>query len=255
MVLYGEISKAIERLLNDGEKMLNQLVVYAKDENKGRKEFSSFLGCYQMWYTESLSVIKQLIPDRKADFESQYKAGNRKEITVSNYTISDALNGYIIRSANGANGAITGTGGATANLFLQQIGILKSAEISLDSILMNITIALQANLLDNEIDSARVLLKNGFVRAAGAVCGVVLETHFKQVAERHNVTIKKANPTISEYNDAFKDASIYDVVKWRFIQHLGDIRNYCVHSKDREPTKEEVAELINGTDNILKTIN
>lgn len=37
------------------------------------------------------------------------------------------------------------------------------------------------------------------------------------------------------------------------IQHLGDIRNLCDHNKDREPTKEEVEELINGIDQIIKT--
>lgn len=47
---------------------------------------------------------------------------------------------------------------------------------------------------------------------------------------------------------------VYDIVNWRFIQHLGDIRNLCDHNKDREPTKEEVEELINGTEKVIKTI-
>ncbi len=47
---------------------------------------------------------------------------------------------------------------------------------------------------------------------------------------------------------------VYDIVNWRFIQHLGDIRNLCDYNKDREPTKEEVEELINGTEKVIKTI-
>jgi len=48
--------------------------------------------------------------------------------------------------------------------------------------------------------------------------------------------------------------TLYDVVQWRFVQRLGDIRNYCAHNKDREPTKDEVNELIDGADKIIKTV-
>lgn len=51
-----------------------------------------------------------------------------------------------------------------------------------------------------------------------------------------------------------KENNSIDVPTWRFIQRLGDLRNICGHNKEREPTKEEVEELISGTDKILKTI-
>ena len=93
----------------------------------------------------------------------------------------------------------------------------------------------------------------GFLRASGAICGVVLEKHFAKVCDNHNITIKKKNPTIADYNDNLKDV-IYDTIEWRRIQRLGDIRNLCDHNKDRTPTKEEVDELILGTDRIIKTM-
>ena len=93
----------------------------------------------------------------------------------------------------------------------------------------------------------------GFLRAAGAICGVIIEKHFAQVCNSRSIVLKKKDPTISDYNDAFKD-SIYDTIEWRRIQRLGDIRNLCDHNKGREPTKEEVEELIAGTDRVIKTI-
>jgi hypothetical protein len=49
---------------------------------------------YQQWYTEAHSVIKQLIPDRVAEFEHLYKGdARRREINVHNYCIQDWLNG------------------------------------------------------------------------------------------------------------------------------------------------------------------
>jgi hypothetical protein len=41
--------------------------------------------------------------------------------------------------------------------------------------------------------------------------------------------------------------------RWRFIQHLADITNLCDHNKEREPTEEEVQELIEGVSKVVKT--
>lgn len=59
---------------------------------------------------------------------------------------------------------------------------------------------------------------------------------------------------ISDYNELFKKEDIYDTINWRFIQHLWDIRNLCDHKKQRDPSNDEIEELINGTDKVIKTI-
>ena len=112
----------------------------------------------------------------------------------------------------------------------------------------------QADLFDSELDVARELTTNGFLRAAGAVAGVVLEKHLGQVMDNHNIKVSKANPTISEFNDHLKNADVLDIPRWREIQRLGDIRNLCTHNKEREPTKEEVEELIDSVDKYMKTL-
>jgi len=55
-------------------------------------------------------------------------------------------------------------------------------------------------------------------------------------------------------NDALKNASVLEIAQWRFIQHLGDIRNLCDHHKGADPTKEQVDDLINGVAKIVKTV-
>lgn len=118
----------------------------------------------------------------------------------------------------------------------------------------DIVTLLESELFDNELDSARNLLKKGYLRAAGAICGVVLENHFKSVMKNHNLIPPKKEMHISDYNDFFRKEGIYDVPKWRNIQYLGDLRNLCDHAKDKEPTKEDVEELIDGTSKIIKTV-
>jgi hypothetical protein len=109
-------------------------------------------------------------------------------------------------------------------------------------------------VFDSEIDSAKELAKNGYARAAGAVAGVVLEHHLVQVANNHAISIKKKNPTISDLNDALKEAQIVDTADWRFIQHLGDLRNLCDHKKSADPTKEQVDDLVAGVTKVTKTL-
>lgn len=204
---------------------------------------------YQKWYTQSLPIIQQLLPERYLEFKELHRLEKRKEINESTYTISDYLNGYVLTRS--------GQKGST-QIFLSKLksqkDILESALTRLDSILVNIKAVLQSGLFDDELSVAKELLNKSHLRAAGAVAGVVIERHFAQVATAHQITIRKKDPTIADFNDSLKNAGILDVPKWRFIQRLADIRNLCVHSKDREPAKEEVEDLISGAEKVIKTI-
>ena len=113
---------------------------------------------------------------------------------------------------------------------------------------------LQADLFDSELDAAKELGKKGFLRGSGAVAGVVLEKHLSQVCDNHGVKSRKKHPSISDYYQLLKDNEIIDKIEWRFIQRLGDLRNLCAHKKDREPTKEDITELIEGVDKVIKTV-
>jgi hypothetical protein len=106
---------------------------------------------------------------------------------------------------------------------------------------LDLKAVLQADLFDTEIESAAALAKAGYLRAAGAICGVVIEKDLLHVCDLHNVTVKKKHAGISDLNQLLRDADITTVPQWRFVQHLADIRNICDHAKGREPTKEELA--------------
>ena len=48
-----------------------------------------------------------------------------------------------------------------------------------------------------------------------------------------------------------KRNEIIDVPTWRLIQRLSDIRNLSVHAKEREPTKDEILDLIIGCEKLI----
>ena len=121
-------------------------------------------------------------------------------------------------------------------------------------VLFDIRQLVQADLFDSELDSAKELAKHKFFRASGALAGVVLEKHLRQVCDNHSLKVTKKNPTISDLNDLLKQSGVIDTPLWRSIQFLGDIRNLCDHSKASEPTKDQIEDLLDGVTKVTKTL-
>ncbi|MDO8616821.1 MAG: hypothetical protein Q7T33_13960 [Dehalococcoidia bacterium] len=235
----------MEALVREGANLL-------KATNK--EGHSSFMTGYQQWYTQALGAVRSLIPDREADFRRHYDRDlRRKHYSPETYSLEDYVQG--LGPAPDAFGKAQFDVHLAAFVkFQSQLAILASAEARLGDILANIREVLQADLFDSELDAARHLLTNGYDRAAGAVAGVVLEGHLAQVCGNHGVVIRKKDAHISDFNDALKKADVLDVTQWRGIQRLSDIRNLCDHKKQREPTPDEVDELISRVDKAIKTL-
>ena len=225
---------------------------FKKDLKKNKIKLPNFKSEYDTWYSESLSFIKQILPDRYADFIKQYKDEKRKEIDFLTYGIADYLLGIITTSPGGTN--VIADGSAAVGKMEIQNSILKAASKRFESSLFDIQEVLQADMFDSELMVTRELVKKGFIRAGGAVAGVVLEKHLGHVCEMHGYKSRKKHPSISDYYQFLKENDVIDTPKWRSIQHLGDIRNLCDHSKDREPTNEDVLELVEGVEKVIKTV-
>jgi len=207
---------------------------------------------YQDWYSESLSIIILLLPDRMNDFVKLYeKPRGRKKVEYGTYVIEDYLQGLEV--TRGQYKKVVGPEAAIKQ-FQQQLNILKSVKRRFESSLFDIKQLVQADLFDSELGTARELNKKGFTRGAGAVAGVVLESHLSQACDNHKIKVTKKNPTINDFNQLLKDNEVIETPTWRFIQHLADLRNLCDHKKKRDPKTEDIDELIEGVGKITKTL-
>lgn len=246
----------LKALIDEGELLrlslaLDLEVVDEATEKKLRElKLPSFKETYERWYSVAMQVVKQVLPDRLLDFVKQYKDEKRKQTDFLTYGVSDYMIG--LRTKRGLETVVDGK--AAFPKFEQQLNILKSAQARLESSLFDMLEILQAGLFDNELDAATELAKKGFLRGAGAVSGVVLERHLGHVRGKHNLKTRKKAPTINDLNQMLKDGDVIDTPMWRFIQRLGDLRNLCDHSKGREPSKEEVDDLISGVSKVIKTL-
>jgi len=216
-----------------------------------KKEGEQFHYDYQSWYTAALKAVASLAPDRHAEFRSYYEVDpKRKSLGYGTYVIQDYLKGVAPGSYQLQN---FDTRAEVIKCFLNQLTIVNAINGRVDSVLANIEGELYAELQDNEVASARQLMKIS-PRAAGALVGVVIEGHLQKVAAAHGLKIAKKNPTIADLNDLLKAASVIDTPAWRKISFLADLRNLCSHKKDAEPTKEQVEELIQGAEWLTKNV-
>ena len=258
--------KDLEKLIRKGNSlhMAMQLDCFPKEFKAQLKEqlkdktdeiikgLPSFNTEYQSWYSEALALLRQVLPDRVADFSRHYeKPKTRKEITYENYRIEDYLQGLNV-TRGAYKEKIVGQDAAIPQ-FRQQLAIVEAAQARFESSLFDIRHMVQADLMDSELATAEHLAKSKFLRAAGAVAGVVLERHLGQVCKDRQLNITKKNPTIGDFNEALKAGSAIDIPQWRFIQHLADIRNICDHAKT-DPTADQVSDLVAGVKKVVKTV-
>ena len=215
-------------------------------------DLTSFKQKYQKWFTKSLPVIRQVVPDRYEEFKSFYKLDKRRDdkIDFLTYTISDYLIGLSITRGLYKE-EVVNPYSAFYSKFESQLNILESCLDRIESSLSDIEGIIQSEYFDNEIGASKELLKKKHIRASGMLVGVILEGHLKKVCSNHSISFRKKNLTISDYNEELKKQSIIDVPTWRLIQRLGDIRNLCAHLKEREPKVDEIEDLIRGTEKLI----
>jgi hypothetical protein len=236
--ISDKLKKELSDLTEEAKNILNEKGRYGEILNKL---------LYQNWFTKALPIVRQLVPDRAEEFEDCYKLKkDRKEIWANTYTINDYMNDIYLERGNKDE--------IMRTRFYCQLGIIMGAFYRLESLLSDIKNILQAELFDSELEVAEHLLKNGHLRAAGAIAGVMLEGHLKTICKNHNIQILNNDSTISYLNEILKKEGVYDIVQWRRIQFLADIRNLCDHKKQKDPTIEDIEALIDGVNKVIKLI-
>lgn len=232
------IMEEIAALIEEGVQLTNL------DENLALMAYK-----YEPWYTQALLIIRQVIPERESDFREAYKPERRKELSTETYTISDFLLGL-----DAPDDEILDSRSVYVSKVIHQVAILKAARVAAPSILSDVRMALRAELIEDDIEAAEALLQAGHIRSAGVVCGVILEFHLRAVASHHGVKLRKKRPEVLDWNDALKGGGIVDIPTWRLIQHLAGLWDVCAHARDREPTAEEIADLITGIGKVTREV-
>ena len=252
----SRLKARLNELVEESNKLLNSAIDEQRESNQGHTGLVIDPLDYQSWYTECIRFISQVAPERLDEFCAQYdrsKATSKDSSSIEKFGISDYLQFFSVKDQFGDK--VFDDREVAIIRLMTQVAILKSMSRRLDSVLADIRGVLQADLFDSELGAARHLCENGHIRAAGAVAGVVLESHLQMVCVNHSVTYRKRKPTINDLLRYLRENGVIDIPVERRVQALADIRNLCDHKRHRDPTLDEVEQLIDGVDNTIKTLH
>lgn len=226
--------------------------VLKQDYATFQKKLPSFKHDYQTWYSEAVSFLRLLLPDRLADFTRLYETPKgRKEVRPENYVIEDYLRNITITA--GFDKKIVVGPDAAIPLMQQQMQILDSVRTTFESTLYDLQLHLQADLLDAELAAAALLARNKQYRAAGVTGGIVLGRYLLQLARIHQLRLRK-NAGLGETNEALKKQEVYDFHTWRYIEGLAEIVRLCYAARGRDPEKHDLDILLDGVAKVIKMI-
>jgi hypothetical protein len=186
---------------------------------------------YHTWYSACLGLVEANMPSRLAELTEKNAAIHFTDEILRASSDSPNLE---LRAAHRA---------LRANL-AHIAAIVGSIPDYLETRALNFGLAIATVYVNTHVAAAESLLNAGHVRAAGAVAGVLLEGHLKVLCDRQTPPVTYL-PTaaISKLNDALRNANVYDMVQWRKVQYMGDIRNQCDHA-GMNPRPEDVRDLI-----------
>jgi hypothetical protein len=222
--------------------------------NEHSKKFSE---CYLSWFFTVSNCIKYLYPEKYNEFiNCYYNISTTEKRSPINYKISNYLNNEQLSKIKTINyydeyKRIN----IVYNCFNFQKLIVKAIIDNFDSVSFNYEKETYMTFQEENIDSVQELFDNDFLRAAGALCGVIIEKHLKTKLlpfDKDAFTSKKL--TLQPLNEACKTNNIYTTTEFKKIIHLTDLRNLCDHKNTIGPTKEQVQELIDGTKWIIYSI-
>jgi hypothetical protein len=244
---------------------------------------------YQSWYTKALRVIRQLYPELADDFQAHYRAllgmqnltkkpsWYRKALRamhkLTGQRFRDAT-GYLWGGQDGKQAAsdvpgshaclgmaVTRNGDMPASVHLtflarlhQQLRMLNAVRDGLEHALTDVQSTLYDEVSDHILAAAYKLFRRGQHRAAGALAGVVLETHLAKVAVKYGVNSRHSSLDFAVLNTALKRGGIYDGSVWRFIRRLEALGHACVYAPAPELGVDALTEFLHGVQLIRRRV-
>lgn len=191
-----------------------------------------FVHMYHKWYAAGLALVEANMPSRLKEFSMLHHAEAKGKTDGMHHLLSGEWIDFRAQTE-------------IANRIVQMDAIVASLPQYLEGRLFDLELEVAHLYVNDQLDEAEALLKLNFVRAAGAIAGVLLERHLRLLCDRHYPAIRypPKKVTIAILNDRLKDNSVYDVAQWRKVQWMGDVRNKCDHAGN-EPDASEVADLV-----------
>jgi len=123
-------------------------------------------------------------------------------------------------------------------------GVLRAAEDDFRAgALFEVRNLVEAELFDDFLDQAEVLLEAGYYQPAAVVAGAVLEDGLRRLCESNGLTLDD-RLKLDAMNSMLAKADVYSKLVQKRITVLADLRNKAAHGKWKEFEKEDVDDMV-----------
>ena len=126
-------------------------------------------------------------------------------------------------------------------------GIVKSAKDDYETeTLFDLKELITADLFDDFLEQAEILLTAKYHQPAAVIIGAVLEDGLRKLCENNNITLL-AKPKIDSMNVDLAKENVYTKLTQKNITAHADLRNNAAHGRWDEFTEDDVKEFLQWT--------
>jgi hypothetical protein len=228
-----EIERNMEQLFGSAEVEVNK--VRLKPFNPTLKELHrETIRKYQQWYSSSLHLITQYLPEKAVEFSKLYSV---HEYHGGEGVFDLVCFDHLFRDREDLE--------RMSRMFSQKFEVQRSILLSIPAISQIKEISLReiisAFFAEREIQEADYLFKRKYVRCAGALAGVALEQHLRTLCDKYGLEYNPKDTIEPLAQNLYENGKI-DKTELKRIQYLASIRDSCDHASDVD--SDQVKELI-----------
>ncbi len=264
----NKIAKQLDDLITEGRDIhMAGIVQYKKDyfigyneeiqeyAKEAVKNIKNPKGYYHAWYMKACRLVHFFTLESLEEFKKCYIGDETikkpEDLNVITAGIKHYFEGHFFNKYDKAEDVFS----AFELNFITQIQILEAIEKNIDDDFLRLETDIRRGVYESEIDIAEDLQENGHLRVAGAIAGIVIEVHLKQVVMNRKLLLNSDKPKISDYTNVLKSAGRCDRPLPRLIAGCSKIRNKCVHPDKGVPTDDEISRIIRDAKIILEDVH
>lgn len=169
---------------------------------------------YKRWRTEAMNLIERVCGRNSAHFQAIKRIAESEQSSFN------------------------------PNYLPHCLGILQAAHRDYSAgFLAEIRYLVRAELLDDFLTQAELLLSQGYHTPAASLTGAVLEDTLRKLCDKHSVPYATAKTSIEALNMELARAEVYDKLTQKEITAKADLRNNANHGhfdKVRPPDVEDM---------------
>ena len=205
-----KLTKKFEKLLKEGKRILQDCGWKGNEFLEGHPDITD----YMRWLTEALNLIKRVCSEDSEHYKQLSQLANDAETKNRSYYLPFCY------------------------------GVVEAAKCDFDDdFLADVNYLVRADLLDDFLSQAEVLLQEGYLIPAASLAGGVLEDTLRKLCDKRNISYPDKTK-IDPLNISLAKGGVYDKLVQKQITTYADLRNNADHGHFDKVKQDDVTDML-----------